>query len=292
MPLPRRSTLRRASPLAAIAGAAALTTLVAPSAAFGQSVTSPTGMLAVSVPTPVFAGPAATYTVTLTNPSSTQQLIGTSLEGVFPSGMTLTKLGGCSRIGGNQTDGVECIMPTLAPGASEIATLGLLASTTGTFAIPLSVAGGIPVPNEPGTLQIVGDSATITVIAQPGPTDIQVTGSTNNGSPPVGTTFTYTFQVKDNGPLPASGVTFDDTLPTAIVLGSSLTASIGTCTASAAANSVHCDLGNLGVGQQSVISYTASPTATGTFPDTATIAMVGPSTQPAHESVTVTVQPK
>jgi uncharacterized repeat protein (TIGR01451 family) len=128
--------------------------------------------------------------------------------------------------------------------------------------------------------------------AQPGPTDIQVTGSTNNGSPPVGSSFTYTFQVKDNGPLPASGVTFDDTLPPAIVLGSSLSASIGTCTPSAATNSVHCDIGDLPVGQQSVISFTASPTTTGTFPDTATIAMLGPSTQPAHESVTVTVQPK
>lgn len=48
---------------------------------------------------------------------------------------------------------------------------------------------------------------------QPGPTDVQVTGSSNNGSPPVGSTFNYTFQVKNNGPIPAGGVTSDDALP-------------------------------------------------------------------------------
>ena len=43
-------------------------------------------------------------------------------------------------------------------------------------------------------------------MAQPGPTDIQVTGSSSNGSPQVGSSFSYTFQVKNNGPLPAADV--------------------------------------------------------------------------------------
>lgn len=127
---------------------------------------------------------------------------------------------------------------------------------------------------------------------QPGPTDIQVTSSSNNGSPPVGSTFTYTFQVKDNGPLPASDVTFDDTLPSPIQLGSTLTVDIGTCTADFADNSVHCDIGNLNTGQQATITFSATPTTTGTFGDTAVAGMAGTDTHPANNSVTVTVQPK
>jgi uncharacterized repeat protein (TIGR01451 family) len=127
------------------------------------------------------------------------------------------------------------------------------------------------------------------VPVSPGPTDIQVTGSSNNGSPPVGQPFQYTFQVKDNGPQGAYGVTFDDTLPAALTL-TGVAASLGTC--SSAGDAIHCDVGTLGTGQQSNIVVTAIPTATGSVTDTATIAMTGPDTQPANNSVGVTVQPR
>jgi large repetitive protein len=108
----------------------------------------------------------------------------------------------------------------------------------------------------------------------------------------VGSSFTYTFQVKNNGPLPAFGVTFDDTLPASIQVGNTVTVNAGSCTSSVSTNSVHCDIGNLAVGQQSTISFSATPTATGSFGDTATVAMSNTDTQPANNSVTVTVQPK
>jgi uncharacterized repeat protein (TIGR01451 family) len=130
------------------------------------------------------------------------------------------------------------------------------------------------------------------VSSQPGPTDIQVTGSANNGSPPVGGSFSYTFQVKDNGPLPAGGVTIDDALPASILLGGSVTVDNGTCSISFVTNSVHCDIGALGVGQQSHITIGATPTAAGAFADTATVAMTGADTHPANDQFTVTVQPK
>jgi uncharacterized repeat protein (TIGR01451 family) len=206
--------------------------------------------------------------------------------------MTLKNINGCARLGGNQSLGFLCTMPNLAPGASETATFGLVASGIGTYDVPFTVSASEPVPGSPGTLQIVGDSVTLPVSVQPGPTDIQLTGSASNGGPAVGSTFNYTFQVKNNGPLPAFGVTFDDPLPPLIPLGSTLTISDGSCTANVLANSVHCDIGSLGVGQQSVISFSATATVAGVIANQGSVAMSGTDTHPANDSAVVFVQPK
>jgi uncharacterized repeat protein (TIGR01451 family) len=229
--------------------------------------------------------------MTLTNTTSSA-MSGIVANGDMPSGMSVQRINGCARLGGNQSASFLCTMPNLAPGASESATVSILASSTGTFTIPFSVSGGVAVPGSPGALQIFGETAELSVNVQPGATDLQVTGSASNGAPPVGSAFTYAFQVKNNGPLPATGVTFDDSLPSAILLGANLTTDRGTCTASVLSNSVHCDIGSLGVGQQADISFSASPTAAGAFGNTASVAMDGADIHPANNSVTVTVQPK
>jgi uncharacterized repeat protein (TIGR01451 family) len=290
---------RRAAMISVLAAALALvggSLLAGP--AFAESATSPTGMVAVSVPAPVVAGTASTYTMTVTNTTSTafQGPAGIVASGTMPAGITVQRITGCANFlgGGNQSGSFLCNMPNLAPGASETATFSLLASAAGSYQIPFNTSASVPVPGSPGELQAISDSVTlpVTVQAATAVTDIQVTGSSNNGSPNVGSTFTYTFQVKDNGPQSAPGVTFDDTLPTAIHLGSTLTASIGSCTANAATGSVHCDIGTLATGQQSVITFTATPTTTGTFGNTATTAFTGTDTRPANNNVTVTVQPR
>lgn len=287
----RGSTKVRAGVAAVAAGLGLIAaSVVGAPAAFAESATSPTGMLSVSVPPPVVAGVASNYTLLVTNQTSST-MSGIVASGDLPSGMTLKNINGCARLGGNQTTSFLCTMPNLAPGASETAVFSLLASTIGTYNVPFNVSGGVPVAGSPGTLQIIGDSVTLSVNVQPGPTDLQVTGSSNNGSPPVGSTFDYTFQVKDNGPLPAFGVTFDDALPASIRL-LSVSVDVGSCTANTVANSVHCNIGSLAVGQQSTIVIAASPTAAGSVTDTATVAMSNPDTQTANNTVSVTVQPK
>jgi hypothetical protein len=57
-------------------------------------------------------------------------------------------------------------------------------------------------------------------------------------------------------------------------------------------NAVHCDIGDLNVGQQSTISLSATPTTGGVFGNTATVTMTGTDTHPANKAVTVSVQPK
>jgi len=215
---------RRAAAIAVLAAALGLpgSLLLAPPA-FAESVTSPTGMVAVSVPPPVVAGVASTYTMTVTNTTSSpfQGPVGVVASGEMPSGMTIQSISGCANLGGNHSTSFLCSMPNLAPGASETATFSLLASAPGNYQIPFGASAEVPLGG--GAFQSVGDSATLGVNVQAGPTDIQVTGSSNNGSPAVGSTFNYTFQVKNNGPLPAAVVTFDDPLPAAITLGSTLT---------------------------------------------------------------------
>jgi len=276
--------------IAAACGLLVAFSLGAAPSASAESTTSPTGLVAVSVP-PVQAGVAATYTMTVTNTTSAP-LQGIVASGSMPAGVTIKGIAGCARLGGNQSTAFLCSLPDLAPGASVAATFSLLASAAGAYDLVFSASGRQPVPGYPGEFTAVGDSATLSVNVQPGPTDLQVTGSSNNGSPNVGSTFTYTFQVKDNGPLPAAGVIFDDALPVAITLGTAVTTSTGTCTPNAATNSVHCDIGALNVGQQATIAISASATATGSFADTATVAAAGTDTHPANNSVTVTVQPR
>jgi uncharacterized repeat protein (TIGR01451 family) len=108
----------------------------------------------------------------------------------------------------------------------------------------------------------------------------------------VGSPFAYSFQVKNNGPLPTGGVTFDDLLPASLQLVGTPTISVGSCTTSAVSNSVHCDIGDLAVGQQSTITLSATATTGGAVSNTATVAMTGADLHPANNSVTVTVQPK
>lgn len=279
-----------------LAGIAAAIALAAPAAAFAATVTSPTGMVTASGPDTIQSGVATTFTETVTNTTSSpfDGPVGVVASGSMPSGITVQGIKGCTNLGGGgQSTSFLCGMPNLAAGASESMTFTLVGSAAGDYQIPIGASAEIADPAcGTGCQDAVGDSVDLPLTVQPGSTDIQVTGSSNNGSPSVGSTFSYTFQVKDNGPLAASTVTFDDSLPAAIVLGGTLTVDRGTCTASAATNSVHCDIGTLAVGQQSDITFTASPTATGTFANTASVTMLNPDSRPANNTVTVTVQPR
>lgn len=290
-----RSPRRR---VAGIALAAALlgtggAVLVAPSA-LADSVTSPTGMVTVSAPPSVVAGSAATYTVTVTDTTAelTDGVLGVVVDAVMPTGMTIQRVSGCANLGGNHSTSLECTMPNLSSGGSETATISILAAAAGTYQLSFGAATGVPDPADPGAIEAIGDSTTLSVTAQAAPTDVQVTGSSNNGSPLVGSTYNYTFQVKDNGPQTAAGVSFDDQLPSGVTLVGVPTIDNGACTADAVNETVHCDIAALVVGQQSTITLTAAAATTGLLTDTAAVRVPGGDIQPNNNAVTVTVQPR
>jgi uncharacterized repeat protein (TIGR01451 family) len=282
-------TVRRAGLITAGAGLVALATASAALADISASWSDNGLTVSVSTPGPVLSGATDNYTINVTN-TSTTPLPNVSAFVDLPDGLALKSVSAnCARnpLGGNSQLVAQCNFGTLAPGAGGSAVVGLLAPTPGTDT--LDVTGLYQLPTPGGGLEVFSTPVTLNVPVSPGPTDIQVTGSSNNGSPPVGTSFQYTFQVKDNGPQGAAGVTFDNTLPASLTFVS-VSASVGTC--SNAGNAIHCDVGALQTGQQSNIVITAIPTATGSVTDTASIAMTGPDTQPANNTTSVTVQPK
>jgi uncharacterized repeat protein (TIGR01451 family) len=242
----------------------------------------------VSTPGPVLAGVTENYTITVTNTGTTPlPSVDTLVD--LPDGLTLKSVSAnCARnpLGGNSQLVARCSFGNLAPGAGGTAVVGLLAPTPGTDT--LDVTGIYQIPLSSG-FEIFATPLTLNVPVSPGPTDVQVTGSSNNGSPPVGQPFQYSFQVKDNGPQVADGVIFDDTLPASMQLVG-VSASVGSC--SNVGNAIHCDVGTLATGQQSNIVITAIPTAVGSVTDAATIGMTGLDTHPANDTVGVTVQPR
>jgi uncharacterized repeat protein (TIGR01451 family) len=275
-----------------ITGGVGLLALAAASAALADisASWSDNGLtVSVSTPGPVVAGTTSNYTLAVTN-TSTAPLPSVSAWVDLPDGLSLKNVSAnCVRnpLGGNSQLVAQCNFGTLAPGAGGSAVVGLAASTPG--ANTVDVTGFYQLPTPGGGLETFATPVTLSVPVSPGPTDVQVTGSSNNGSPPVGQEFQYTFQVKDNGPQGAAGVTFDDTLPPSLTLAS-VSASIGSC--SIAGNAVHCDVGTLATGQQSNIVISAAPTAAGAVTDTASIGMTGTDTHPANDTVSVTIQPR
>jgi uncharacterized repeat protein (TIGR01451 family) len=261
----------------------ALADISATSSNDGLTVTTAT-------PGPVLAGVAANYTITVAN-TSTAAIPNVSAVFQLPPGMSLkaTPANCVKSLFGGNTGPASCSFGNLAPGAAASVTVSITAASPGSFTIQGAALAEVPLPGS--GFQILSANLILTVPVAPGPTDIQVTGSSNNGSPPVGSPFSYTFQVKDNGPQGASSVTFDDTLPATIGL-TGFSTSTGTCAAGASPGSVHCELGDLAVGQQATIVITAVPAATGAATNTASVGMTGPDSQPANNSVGVTVQPR
>ena len=97
-------------------------------------------------------------------------------------------------------------------------------------------------------------------------TDIQTTVSSNNGAPAGGSQFSYTFQVKNNGPFNSMDpVIFTDNLPAAVG-GTNVLFSTGTCDGIA---QITCNLGRLAVGQQATITVVVTaPFGAQTFTNT------------------------
>jgi uncharacterized repeat protein (TIGR01451 family) len=186
--------------------------------------------------------------------------------------------GACGRVGGGSNGAlVVCPLTGLAPGASATLTFTLVPQTLGTLGV--SVAGF-----DAGVVSSTG----LQVPVAPAPTDVQVTGSASTGSPALGSTFSYTYQVKDNGPWPAPGVILSDSLPASVGFVG-VTTSTGSCTQTA--GTVSCMVGDLAVGSQATVTISVqAPGMSQSITNTATVASGATDRQPSNNTVSVTVQ--
>jgi uncharacterized repeat protein (TIGR01451 family) len=179
----------------------------------------------------------------------------------------------------------ECVLSgPLAPGASVVLTISFIPTSLDTLDTTVGIVGDVP------GMGLLSNPVDLVSTVSPGPTDVQVTGSASTGSPARGAIFSYTFQVKNNGPLPAYAVSFSDPLPAEVGF-SSVQTSVGSCLQ--AAGTVSCALGDLAVGAQANIVITVvAPTSPATFINTASVTTASPDRQPSNNSVGVTVQVK
>ena len=315
----------------ACAGALCGLSLAAAPGAFADVSASSPGDIGVSISTPgtVLSGVASTYTVTVSN-NSPAEYDSVAIFGGLSTGMTLDGFGladNCARTNTNSKGVVRgpafsCNLGSggsvsagqttppgniLAPGESTSWTFTATASKPGNYSAQITADGLYSFGNALGTGRtnvvnlsipvgqgppVAGGGGGVPTPVGTGSADLALTGSASNGSPALGSPFSYKFQVKNNGKGDASGATFDDTLP-ASVAGTSVTTDTGTCALDPTANSVHCDLGTMAAGKQATIVVNATaPSAAGAVTNTASTGLVGTDTNPANNSASVTVQPK
>ncbi len=138
-------------------------------------------------------------------------------------------------------------------------------------------------------------SVTTAVAIPSSTTDVQVTGSAQNGGPTVGLTDTYTWQIKNGNNQLANGVTFSSTLPSSLKFVSVTATAGGICTAPAIGSLggvITCSTATLPVGQTMVVTVSFAPTLTGTYVTSGSATFNGTDTNPANNTFSVTIQVK
>jgi uncharacterized repeat protein (TIGR01451 family) len=271
----------------------AATTLVLVAAACGgpvQSVGTTSDAISVSSPGPLaitlssnaspVQGVIDTYTVTVTN-NNPFAITSVSVGVDFQSASLRAVPAACVKLGGG-TPLIDCFAASLDAGASLSFAFDIIPQTAG------PVGYGASTCANGQTCNGVSDSETVA----PGATDLQITGSSNQGSPVRNSQFTYTFQVKNDGPFATfGGVSFTDALPPALTFVS-MTTSIGSCTGGA---SISCALGDLAVGGQATIQINVlAPSIAETVVNTASANLAPGQTDRnlANNNVSVTITSK
>jgi len=247
------------------------------SASQNHSLVSAPGPLALTMEaaTPLVQGTFTAYRVTVTN--TTADPIAFNLGADFPDTTVTALPAGCASLGGGAGLFV-CSGLSLEPGATLAIQARIRPDVAGSVSYGASVVGST----------FPSNAATDVEDVAPAPTDVQVTGSSNNGSPPLGSAFTYTFQVRNAGPFATfGGVSFTDVLPASLTF-LDVASDVGTCSGGA---TVSCAIGDLSVGRQATIKILVqAPPAAQTIANTASVA-IGQQTDrnPANDSFTVTV---
>lgn len=289
-------------------------------AQLSQSATSADGLLTLvltSTNASDTPGVNNTYTWTAVNNSTTTAVSDVVLgshwgdwcgpaAGCTPPGPTLISAPGCAGQGPAEIPvdarfGVWCTPLTgvlLLPGESVSGSVTLR---------PL--AGGPPdyfvysFYTDPKTGALVNPGSAPQIrhsnLVNPAPTDIQIKGSASNGGPATGSTFTYTYEIKNSGPWGTfGGITFTDTLPDSLTLVSAIVSPRAALAAAACGvldRTVTCPLNELQNGAQATVTLTV--TASGNpqqIANTASALTVAPQTDSntANNNATVTVTTK
>jgi uncharacterized repeat protein (TIGR01451 family) len=306
-----------ATVLFAVCAAAAASAQAAPPAT--QATTSSDGLLTLvlsSANPSDTTGVNNTYTWTAVNNSTATTLTGVTLGSHWgdwcggtnctPPGPTLISAPGCANQGPDEIPpdahfGVWCTPftgVTLLPGERVSGSVTLRPGSGGPPDYTVYSFYNDPKTGVPINAAFVPMIRHSNVVA-PAPTDIQITGSASNGAPPAGSTFTYTFQIKNAGPWGTyGGITFIDMLPDSLTFVSasvSLRSLLSAFACNVQGQTVTCPLSEMqngGTSGQATITLTVLASGTPQqIVNTASALTVLPQTDSntANNSITVTV---
>jgi uncharacterized repeat protein (TIGR01451 family) len=250
--------------------------------------------ISIAGPASVNAGGNATYTLTASNlgPSFAPQVTVTDF---VPAGATFVSgtasQGACAILGSQ----FQCNLGGIVAGGSATVTvvLNVTSAITNTATVNANDASGNPVtdPNP------VNNTASFnTAISAPTTTtDLQVTGSPQNGGPTSGptTTDTITWQIKNAQNSPANSVVFTATLPAGLPFDS-VSTSTGSCTGPAVGSggTVTCNAATVAGGQTMIVTVNFSVPGAGAFSSTGHASFNGTDTNTPNNTFTVTINAK
>jgi uncharacterized repeat protein (TIGR01451 family) len=280
----------------------------APSNAVTPNLSAGAPDISVSMtgPATISPGANATYRMTVSNlgPTNAAQVL---LSDVLPAGTTLVAASPVTTTQGSCALGstISCNLGAMAapgPTTPTTATVSvtvnipttLVGSVTNNASVQLKDAAGNLLTDPNTANNSASFTTTIGSSAPPVTTDIQLSGSAQNGGPAVGSSDTYTFQVKNAQTPTASGVVFTDTLPSTLKFVSA-SSNLGTCTGPASGSlggTVTCSADSLANGQQEVITISVIVPTAGSIANTGSVTFNGTDSNPANNSVTVTIQAK
>jgi uncharacterized repeat protein (TIGR01451 family) len=125
--------------------------------------------------------------------------------------------------------------------------------------------------------------------------DLQVSGSSNLGSPVQGQPYVYTYQVKNSGPQDATSTTFTDDLTAGTLVYAAVNGFSAPCTHASdgvGGTAISCNLFTITKGGQATVTVSVdAPSTIGTFPNTGTATSADVSDpQPTNNSSTVSVK--
>jgi uncharacterized repeat protein (TIGR01451 family) len=138
-------------------------------------------------------------------------------------------------------------------------------------------------------------SANTGIAPLPTTTDLQVTGSAQNGGPTAGpeTSDTLTWQIKNGQNSVANAVQFNTTLPPGLTFNS-VSTSIGTCQplAAGASGTITCTAASIGGGQTMTVTVNFGVPAAGSFISSGQASFIGTDTNNANNSFEATINAK
>lgn len=143
---------------------------------------------------------------------------------------------------------------------------------------PLQIVPTLLEPGVPGAQVVIGGGQVSFTLK---PADLGITKVGTPASVVQGSTVTYTMEVTNNGPNPATGVTVTDTLPAGATAVSSSAGCSGT-------SAVTCTVGDLANGAKATVTITARMDQAGTRTNTAKVSSGVPDTNAANDEASAT----